>query len=97
MIKETIVVLFSTICLDLLGQVLQRGESQAPDLTCDVLPEGGPGAGEFDESDGGLVLVLVPRLYGVPRDPVLGIAAGRQTAGLCDDGVQLVIATVRGD
>ena len=85
--------LFSTSCLDFLGQVLQSGLSQAPDLGCDVLPQGGLRAGEFDEGDGGLILVLVLRLYDLPRDPVLGIAAGRQTAGLSGDGVQLVIAT----
>ena len=69
--------------------------SQAPELSSDVLPHGGLGAGEFDESDGGLVLVLVPGLYHFPRDSVLGKAAGWQTASLTSDGGQLVITRGR--
>ena len=69
--------------------------SQAPEVGRDVLPQGGLGAGQLDESDGGLVLIVVPTLYHWPRDAILSKAAGRQTARLSGDAGQLVIARGR--
>ena len=66
--------------------------SQAPEVGCDVLPQAGLGAGQLDESDGGLVLIVVPALYHWPRDAILSKAAGRQTARLSAEAGQLVIA-----
>ena len=66
---------------------------QVPDLCRDVLLKSGSGAGEFDEGDGCLVLVLVLGLYSlVVLDPELAVPAGWEAACLTCDCGQLVVA-----
>ena len=76
---------------NLRGQVLRGLLSQVPDLLGDVLLEDGSGAGELDEGDGGLVLVLVPGLYAPLPHPDLAVPAGRETASLLSHRGQLVV------